>query len=100
MVNSSGSVGWSDFRRQTFGDPYLVWHDGADFTVLRQRWDTDPQHVESMLRTGLTEADPLAAQAIEVVLRTREDLRSSARRWSWRSMMQRARSGFAWRSRC
>jgi hypothetical protein len=63
-------VGWSDFRRETFGDPYLVWHDGADFTVLRQRWDTDPQHVESMLRTGLTEADPLAAQAIEVLLRT------------------------------
>jgi|GEM_PF-2814274 len=70
MVNSSGSAGWSDFRRETFGDPYSVWHDGADFTVLRQRWDTDPEHVESMLRTGLTEADPLAAQAIEVLLRT------------------------------
>jgi hypothetical protein len=29
---------WSDFRRDVFGDPYLVWHDGAVRPVHRRGW--------------------------------------------------------------
>ena len=55
---------WSDFRHDAFGDPYLVWHDGPDFSVLRERWRADPVLVERMLRLGLAEDDPLAAEAV------------------------------------
>ena len=54
---------WSDFRLDAFGEPYLVWHDGPDFSALRERWRGDPALVERMLRLGLTEDDPLAAMA-------------------------------------
>lgn len=55
---------WSDFRLDAFGEPYMVWHDGPDFSVLRERWRTDSVLVERMLRLGLAEDDPLAAEAV------------------------------------
>jgi HEAT repeat protein len=55
---------WSDFRLDAFGEPYMVWHDGPDFSVLRERWRAEPELVERMLRLGLAEDDPLAAEAV------------------------------------
>jgi hypothetical protein len=55
---------WAEFSRETFGDPYLVWHDGADFGALLSRWQDQPVLVGEMLQLGLSEADPVAAQAI------------------------------------
>ncbi len=54
---------WDGFRRSTFGDPYLVWHDGADFTQLIRQYQRDPVHVEQMLRYGIDAGDDVAAQA-------------------------------------
>jgi hypothetical protein len=58
---------WAEFRRETFGDPYLVWHDGADFGSLRGRWRDQPALVSEMLQLGLSQADPVAAEAIGVL---------------------------------
>ena len=55
---------WAEFSRQAFGDPYLVWHDGADFGSLLSRWQDEPALVGEMLQVGLSEADPVAAEAI------------------------------------
>ncbi len=55
---------WADFREETFGDAYMVWHDGPDFTELVERWETDPELVERMLLAGIADDDPLASQAI------------------------------------
>jgi hypothetical protein len=60
---------WTDFRLQTFGEPYMVWHDGPDFTELQRRWATERSFVARMLRDGLQRHDPLAAQAIERLVR-------------------------------
>ena len=55
---------WADYRQTAFGDPYLVWHDGPDFSQIRQHWTTEPERVERMLLKGLDENDELAPQAI------------------------------------
>ena len=47
-----------------FGDPYLVWHEGADFTRLLELAATDPSTVARMVAAGLADGDPLAAQSI------------------------------------
>jgi hypothetical protein len=57
-------VGWSDFRQEAFGEPYMVWHDGPDFYEFQSRARQDPQTVERVLLQGLSENDPLAAQAV------------------------------------
>lgn len=54
---------WDQWRRAVFGDPYLVWHDGPDFTALLDRARSDPATVVGMLRAGLAARDELAAQA-------------------------------------
>jgi hypothetical protein len=65
--------------------PYLVWHDGADFGSLLSRWREQPVLVTEMLQLGLSESDPVAAEAIgslaghgadvsELVSRLRESL--------------------------
>jgi hypothetical protein len=48
-----------------FGDPYLVWHDGPDLRSLVPAVRSDPDTVLRMLAVGLTEQDPVAAQAFE-----------------------------------
>lgn len=55
---------WADFRQTAFGDPYLVWHDGPDFSALRDQWRAEPDRVERMLLQGMRENDDLASQAI------------------------------------
>jgi hypothetical protein len=55
---------WADFRLEAFGEPYMVWHDGPDFYAFQQRALSDPATVEAVLREGLAEDDPLAAQSI------------------------------------
>lgn len=55
---------WQQFRQEAFGDPYLVWHDGPDFSALRDRWREDPSAVEALLKEGLAESDPLAAESV------------------------------------
>ena len=55
---------WADFRLTAFGEPYMVWHDGPDFSALRDHWRSEPERVERMLFEGLATSDDLAAQAI------------------------------------
>ncbi len=55
---------WADFRQTSFGDPYMVWHDGPDFSAIREHWKSEPERVERMLLAGLAENDELAPQAI------------------------------------
>lgn len=55
---------WQEFRQEAFGDPYLVWHDGPDFSALRDRWRDDEAGVGALLLEGLAESDPLAAESI------------------------------------
>ncbi|MHA6765036.1 hypothetical protein [Streptacidiphilus sp. PAMC 29251] len=55
---------WNSYRRAVFGDPYLVWHDGADFAALRATRGAERERAERMLLVGLAEGDALAAQGI------------------------------------
>lgn len=54
---------WTQWCLEVFGDPYFVWHDGADFTELRRRWAEDPVRVTEKLKIGLRSTDPMAARA-------------------------------------
>jgi hypothetical protein len=56
---------WTHWRRDMFGDPYLVWHDGPDFRRLVPAVTEDPDEVVRMLCAGLGEQDPVAAFACE-----------------------------------
>lgn len=69
MTWDSGGVAeppteWDEFRRDVFGDPYMVWHDGADYAALMQRWRDDPDEVLGMLGRGLREGDDLPASTV------------------------------------
>ncbi len=84
---------WADFREETFGDAYMVWHDGPDFTELVERWEADPELVERMLLAGIADDDPLASQ---------DDRRARSRRGrqAERSRMRCSRWRRGERSRC
>ena len=58
---------WIQWRNDVFGDPYLVWHEGPEFTELRRRAGTAPDEVARMLAAGITTGDPLAASSIAVL---------------------------------
>lgn len=58
---------WTQWRNDVFGDPYLVWHEGPEFTELRRRAETAPDDVAAMLAAGIAAADPLAASSIGVL---------------------------------
>jgi hypothetical protein len=58
---------WTEYRLESFGEPYEVWHDGANFSELQRRWDADPILGERMLCDGIAEQDPLAAQSTAMV---------------------------------
>ena len=60
---------WSGWRQTVFGDPYLVWHDGPDFTNLLAAAKSDPGTVMRMLAAGFAECDPLAAESISTLAR-------------------------------
>jgi hypothetical protein len=55
---------WAVFRESTFGDGYMVWHDGPDFAELTRIARSDPQTVARMLRLGIGAGDPLAAESV------------------------------------
>ncbi|MDW5323657.1 hypothetical protein [Plantactinospora sp. KLBMP9567] len=55
---------WPDWRRDVFGDPYLVWHDGPDFARLLSVARDEPEVVARMLGAGMAARDPLAAESI------------------------------------
>jgi hypothetical protein len=55
---------WTGWRNDVFGDPYMVWHDGPDFTRLVALAGTAPADVARMLTAGVEAGDPLAAQSI------------------------------------
>lgn len=58
------TTGWDEWARGIFGDPYLVWHDGPDYTDLLAVAGTDIDTVDAMLLAGVTARDPLAAGAV------------------------------------
>lgn len=60
---------WAEFSREVLGEPYLVWHDGADFGPLLARWRDQPEMAGEMLRLGIGEGDPIAAQAVSYLAR-------------------------------
>ena len=51
---------WWDFRREVFGDPYHVWHDGPSFELLLR---ADLAVVKTLLPQGIREGDDVAAMA-------------------------------------
>ena len=55
---------WSEFRLEMFGEPYLVWHEGADFAAILRRYRSDPAEVAAQLSAGLAMGDNVAAQAM------------------------------------
>ncbi len=55
---------WTSWRNGVFGDPYMVWHDGPDFTRLVGLARSTPAEVARMLTAGVEAGDPLAAQSI------------------------------------
>ncbi|GAB2526181.1 HEAT repeat domain-containing protein [Nocardia heshunensis] len=85
MSDSAGE--WRTWRLAVFGDPYLVWHDGADFRQLLELARSDREAVGRMLALGLGEADSLAADSLRMLnaeglapARSRELLLSAASR--------------------
>jgi hypothetical protein len=54
---------WSVARETMFGEPYMVWHDGPDFTQLRDEWKRDPEGLIELLFEGMAEDDALASQS-------------------------------------
>ena len=57
-------MAWERWRNDVFGDPYLVWHDGPEFTELLRRAAAAPGEVARMLAAGVEAGDPLAATSI------------------------------------
>ena len=55
---------WADVRNELFGEPYMVWHDGPDFSGLREAWKAEPEALLELLFVGMGEGDGLAAQAL------------------------------------
>jgi hypothetical protein len=55
---------WSRWRQETFGDPYLVWHDGPNFAAMLSAARRDRALVARMLQAGLAAEDPVAARGL------------------------------------
>ncbi len=60
---SPGFREWDRWRREVFGDPYLVWHDGPEFDGLLARARSDLDEVGRMLALGTKAGDHLAAES-------------------------------------
>lgn len=53
---------WADYRKEVFGEAYMVWHDGPDFTEIARRFAEDPAYVLAMVQKGILENDSVAGQ--------------------------------------
>lgn len=62
-----GGDTWVQWRNDVFGDPYLVWHDGPEFTELIRLAGAAPTEVSRMLAAGVDAGDPVAAVSIAVL---------------------------------
>jgi hypothetical protein len=60
---------WGDFRREVFGDPYLVWHEGADVGALIAEHGREPERAERMVRAGVGEHDHVAVESLGALAR-------------------------------
>lgn len=60
----AGDDAWTRWRNEVFGDPYLVWHEGPEFTELIRRAGAAPDEVARMLAAGVGAGDPVAAVSI------------------------------------
>jgi hypothetical protein len=58
------SDAWHEFRREVFGDPYLVWHEGADIDALTAEHECRPERAERMVRAGVEERDHVAVESL------------------------------------
>ena len=83
---------WAEFRQETFGDPYTVLHDGPDFLSLPSRLQEQREYVTRMLELGLSEGDPVAAQAVSYLARDGVDV--SALSGRLREALPQARGTF------
>jgi len=52
-----------------FGEPYLVWHDGADIGALIAEHEHRPERAERMLRAGVAEHDHVAVESLGALAR-------------------------------
>jgi hypothetical protein len=73
-------LAWPDYRREVFGDPYDVWHDGTDFGVLMERYRADGDTVLDMLERGMAANDELAARSLEHIARSASPRSAEVRR--------------------
>ena len=55
---------WEQWRRDMFGDPYLVMHDGPDFAALLGAARSNAQSVTRMLAAGISAGDSVAAESV------------------------------------
>jgi len=55
---------WADVRNELYGEPYMVWHDGPEFSGLRDAWRTEPEALLELLFDGMGQGDALAAQSL------------------------------------
>lgn len=58
---------YADWRATVFGSPYEVWHDGPMFDTLVRVARSDVDGVVRMLRAGIRDGDPVAAQSMGVL---------------------------------
>lgn len=63
MTSVSGRA-WTDVRNELFGEPYMVWHDGPEFSGLRDAWRREPEALLEQLFAGMADDDPLASQSL------------------------------------
>ncbi len=54
---------WWAWRRDVFGDPYMVWHEGPDFSQLLELAQADLMRVGGMLTAGIRAGDAVAVES-------------------------------------
>ena len=52
-----------------FGEPYLVWREGADFDALIAEHEQRPERAERMLRAGVADHDHVAVESLGALAR-------------------------------
>ncbi|MFD9701363.1 hypothetical protein [Lentzea sp. NPDC059081] len=63
------SEAWHEFRLEVFGEPYLVWHEGANVDALVAEHERGPERAERMVRLGVAERDHVAVESMGALAR-------------------------------